>query len=220
MLDPVNKLGMALTREARAKRHHLVKCRPQRVNVAPGVREAVESLRGHEPQCPDQVMRVREVFRLFELCQSEVGDPDVSQPVEDQVRRLDIAMEHAWLVGIGERVGDLCAKPGDLARAAQFALRRKGAARAGERRLLATRAVVRTGHLPGRRRGFVVGACELRREHPKRRPLECFLRVVIGRTRNPPFLIRHGRGCGGLRLVVVRAACRCTDGPLTGHQAE
>ena len=50
---------------------------------------------------------MREVIPILELGQSEVGDPDVSQPVKDQVRRLDIAMEYAALMGMAERIRDL-----------------------------------------------------------------------------------------------------------------
>ena len=120
--------------ERRAERQHLVERRPQGVDVAPGVRDAAEPLGGHEAQRPDQVVRLREVVPILELGQAEVGDPDVPQRVEDQVRRLDVAVQHAPLVGIGQGVGDLGAQPGDLAIVARLALADEGAGRAGERR--------------------------------------------------------------------------------------
>ena len=60
-------------------------------------------------------MRLRKVVPLLELGQAEVGDPDVPQRVQDQVGRLDVAVQHASLVGVSQGIGDLGAQPGDLA---------------------------------------------------------------------------------------------------------
>ena len=47
--------------------------------------------------------------------QAEVGHPDRPLLVKQKVRRLDIAMDHALGMSIGERLGNLHADPGRLA---------------------------------------------------------------------------------------------------------
>ena len=59
-------------------------------------------------------MALREVL-LLELRQAEVGDPDVASRVEQEVRRLDVAVDHPLAMRIRQRVGDLDADTGDLA---------------------------------------------------------------------------------------------------------
>ena len=58
---------------------------------------------------------MREVVPLDQLRQAEVGDPDVSLGVEQEVRGLDVAMDHSLTVGVVERIGDLRSRAGDLA---------------------------------------------------------------------------------------------------------
>ena len=100
--------------ERRPERQQFVKRRAQGIQVAPGVGDAAEPLRGHVPQRPDDVPGVREVARLLGLGQAEIGDPDVAQGVEDQVRRLDVAVEDVPGVRVGEGAGHLRADPCDL----------------------------------------------------------------------------------------------------------
>ena len=59
------------------------------------------------------------VLLFLELGQAEVGDPGVAQGVEQDVVRLDVAMDHLALVGVIERVGNLGADAGDLPLVAQ-----------------------------------------------------------------------------------------------------
>ena len=68
---------------------------------------------------------VRLGFAL-EAGQAEVGDPEVAPAVDDQVRRLDVAVEHALLMGVLEGLGSLEAQPGGLP---EVGRRRDGARR-------------------------------------------------------------------------------------------
>ena len=64
----------------------------------------------------DQLLRLGGVVDLLQLRQPEVGDPDVAEGVQQQVRRLDVAMEDAAAVGVVQRVGDLGADPAATSR--------------------------------------------------------------------------------------------------------
>ena len=106
----------------RAQRQQLVQGRAQGVDVAPAVRDAPEPLGGHVPQGPDHVLRLRQVLPLLEFRQAEVGNPDIADRIQEQVRRLDVAVQHAALVGVRQGVGHLGAQAGDLAVIAVLAL--------------------------------------------------------------------------------------------------
>lgn len=67
----------------------------------------------HVPQGADEISGCRHAGIGFDLGQSEVGDPDLSVGVEQQIGRLDIAMDHAVFVRIGKSTGDLASDPGD-----------------------------------------------------------------------------------------------------------
>jgi hypothetical protein len=64
---------------------------------------------------PTNIARFGQVGAVLELGQAEVRHPDVAEGVEQEVRRLDVAVQDVAGVGIGQGVGDLGAEPGDLA---------------------------------------------------------------------------------------------------------
>jgi len=58
--------------------------------------------------------RLHRQARSNQLGQAEVGDPDGVVLVDQKVRRLDVAVEHPLLVGVGERLGRLRREEGGL----------------------------------------------------------------------------------------------------------
>ena len=89
------------------ERQQLVERGPQRIEVAARVGMSLEPLRGHVPQRPHHVAGVRQILLVLRLREPEIGDPDVAAGIQEQVRRLDVSMQHARLVGIGQRLGHL-----------------------------------------------------------------------------------------------------------------
>jgi hypothetical protein len=98
--------------ERRPHRQQLIEGQPQGVQVAADVALAVEALGGHVTQRADDVSGVCQVVAIgFSLGQSEIGDPDVALPVDQQVGRLDVPVQHPLLPGVLKRLGDLDADP-------------------------------------------------------------------------------------------------------------
>ncbi len=126
VLDLANQLELVLSLERRAQGQQLVERRAECVEVALGIRDAAEPLGGHVPEGSGDV-RLREVVPFLELGQAEVGDPDVPQHIQDQVRRLDVTMQDAPLVSVSQGAGDLGAQPGDFAIIASVTLADQGA---------------------------------------------------------------------------------------------
>ena len=99
--------------ERRPQRHQLVERQAQAVHVGPRVALPREPLRGHVADGAQDVAGVRQVVGLGRLGQAEVGHPDVAVVVQQEVRRLDVAVEDALAVGVLQRLGHLDADPGD-----------------------------------------------------------------------------------------------------------
>jgi hypothetical protein len=98
--------------ERRLSRIHLIEDEPQRVEIAAeGDLFAGELLRGHvggrpHPHVP--FLHVRGQTR-----QAEIGDADLPLPIDHDVGGLQVAVDHALVVGRGQTGADL---PGDLRR--------------------------------------------------------------------------------------------------------
>ena len=89
----------------------LVQGQPQRVDVGTGVAAALEPLGGHVADRAHDVAGAGQVAVAGDLGQAEVGDPDRAVGVEQEVRRLDVAVQDAVLVGVVEGLGDLKPDP-------------------------------------------------------------------------------------------------------------
>ncbi|MCG3180811.1 MAG: hypothetical protein BIFFINMI_03174 [Phycisphaerae bacterium] len=99
--------------ERRAERQQLVERQPEAVDVAAAVGASGEPLRRRVAQRAGDLPAGRRVGRLDRLGQSEVGHPDHAAGVQQQVGRLDVAVQRALRVGVGQGVGDLSADAGD-----------------------------------------------------------------------------------------------------------
>jgi hypothetical protein len=103
----------------RLEGHELVKCRTERIDI----RTVIDNLaarRGllgaHVPQRSQQVARHRELAVDLHPCQAEVGDPEIAARVEQQIGRLDVAVDDPHAVGVVEGFGGLHSQAGDRAK--------------------------------------------------------------------------------------------------------
>ena len=116
MQDALDQLRAIRLGEQCPQRQQLIQGHAQCIDVAPRLRAAIEPLRRHEAHGADDVAGLgQSVFSLERLGQAEIGDPDVSPGVEQEVGGLDVAVEYALLVGVGQGFGDLAADAGDRA---------------------------------------------------------------------------------------------------------
>ena len=83
----------------------------QRIDIGAGVATALESLGRHVSDRAHDVAGTGQVAVAGDLGQAEVGDPDRAVGVEQEVRRLDVAVEDAVLMGIIECLGHLETDP-------------------------------------------------------------------------------------------------------------
>ena len=95
-------------------RQQLVQRQAQRIDVAAGVALAFERLRRHVAQRAQDVAGVRQIVAAGSghLGQAEVGDPHRAAHVQQQVGRLDVAVQDALLVGVFQGIGHLPADVG------------------------------------------------------------------------------------------------------------
>ena len=103
-------------REGLLAREHLEAAHPEREDVAPPVELVAHGLLGrHVGRRAEQGAGLGQVG-VGELRDPEVGDLDPVFLVQDQVLRLDVAVDDALAVGVVDRRGDLAGQADDLLR--------------------------------------------------------------------------------------------------------
>ena len=93
--------------ECRPAGEQLVEGETQGVDVGTGVAAAVESFGGHVADRPHDIAGARQIAVAVDLGQAEVGDPDRAVDIEQEVRRLDVAVQDPVLMGVIEGFGHL-----------------------------------------------------------------------------------------------------------------
>ncbi len=110
----------------RAQSHQLVQGQSQAVELGPGVAPALKPLGGHVANRAHDVADFGQVIRIRRLGQPEVRDPNIAPGVQQQVRRLDVAVEDPLAIGILQGLGNLKTDPGHAleVRATEIQMRR------------------------------------------------------------------------------------------------
>ena len=106
--DLIQQLGRGVAVERRPERQQLVQRGPQAVDVGPPVDDPRARLLGtHVPRRAQQAVVMGQAGIGEPAGQAEVRHPDRSLLVDQQVGGLDVAMDHAMMVGVRERLGRL-----------------------------------------------------------------------------------------------------------------
>ena len=114
--DLAQELVAVVAGEGGLEREQLVERDAEGVDVAAVVDDDAlgEGLLGaHVAERAEEVAGHRHAGVLFDAGQAEVGDPEFAGVVDQQVGRLDVAVEDAVLVGVVEGFGGLDAEVGD-----------------------------------------------------------------------------------------------------------
>jgi hypothetical protein len=98
--------------EGRTKREQLINRQPKAVDVAALIRGDRKPLGRQIAEGADDFTGLGQVVGAVNLGEPEVGQPDISTEVEEQVRGLDVPVECSLGMGILERVGHLIADLG------------------------------------------------------------------------------------------------------------
>ena len=112
VLDPLDQPQAIRRVVGRAEGQELVEGQAQGVEVGPGVPLAPEPLGGHVAERAEDVAAGGQAV-VVGLGQAEVGDPDDALGVQQQVRRLDVAVDDPPGVGVGQPLRRLSADLGD-----------------------------------------------------------------------------------------------------------
>ena len=97
----------------RLQRQQLVQGQAEAVDVAPRVALAGKLFRGHVAQGSDEHVGLRDVVMLHRLGQAEVRDPDDALCVQQEVGRLDVAVQGVVGMGVLQGFGHLPTDQGD-----------------------------------------------------------------------------------------------------------
>jgi hypothetical protein len=175
--------------EGGRQRQQFVQRQAQAVDVAPGVGLPAEALRGHVTEGADEVAAVGQAVGVIDLGQPEVRDPGGPLGVQQQVGRLDVAVQDAVPVGVLQRLGHLHPEPGDAAVILPLRL----AAQLGGASGPAGR--VRAGRSRRRRSPVLARPLKIAADQAVRRP-EAERGVRVGCLRRlpaqPAHLVQHG----------------------------
>ncbi len=129
MRNPAQDLLPVLSRDGRLAGHQLVERHRQRVDVRAVVdvdRPAHGLLGAHVPEGPHQVAGHGQARVVPEPGQAEVGDPERAPLVDQDVGRLDVAVDHPQAVGVLDRLRRLDAQVGHRPEEGAAARRRRG----------------------------------------------------------------------------------------------
>ena len=105
--DASEQLGATHVRKVGPQRQQFVERDPQAINIAAAIGPAFEPFGRRISQRPDKVAGLSELIVSFRLGQSKVRHPDIAFHIEQQVRRLDVAMQDALGVRVGQGFGGL-----------------------------------------------------------------------------------------------------------------
>ena len=117
--DPPQDLLAVPPRVGRPQRQQLVERHAQRVDVGAVVDDhplGQRLLGAHVAERAEQVAGHRQPGVALDAGQAEVGDPEVAARVDQQVRRLDVAVQDPLLVRVLERLGRLESRGGPTVR--------------------------------------------------------------------------------------------------------
>jgi hypothetical protein len=106
VLDLVHQPQAIAVRKRRPQHQQLIQRQPQPIDVGALVAFALEPFRGHVAQRADDVAGDGQRV-LLRFGQAEIGDPDDAGGVQKQVRRLDVPVDNAAGMGVGQGVGRL-----------------------------------------------------------------------------------------------------------------
>ena len=95
--------------EHRFQRHELVQRGPKRIDVGTVIDQPLRAMAcsGLTTQGADQLAGHGQAGLVLELGQAKIGDPHLAPAVEQQIGRLDVAMDDPHLVGVFEHFGGL-----------------------------------------------------------------------------------------------------------------
>ena len=111
-LDLLDQLQAVGSVEGRLEREQLVERQAKAVDVGPGIAFAAKPLGGDVAKRAEDVAGLSQAV-VVGLGEPEVGDPDDAVGVEQQVRWLDVAVDDAPGMRVGQALGDLEADPRD-----------------------------------------------------------------------------------------------------------
>ncbi len=104
--DLAEQLVAVVAVEGGVEGHQLVEGGPEAVDVGPGVElpPPFGLFWTQVPEGADNVAGLRQVASVHEVSEAEVGDPQVSRRFEQEVCRLDIAVDDPQAVGMGQGI--------------------------------------------------------------------------------------------------------------------